>query len=129
MKTRQGSEIVYPRPNAGHAAETLGEASLRLEICGFRPLAAFDFLAVGRLHARDLETPVGADHGEAVRFHRDDFAELAGDALRIFGRKRLGVENLEMLTVERRPRAGRGIAAADETVHLLPRLAPVDLGV
>ena len=36
---------------------------------------------------------------------------------------------LQRLAVERRPGAGRGIAAADQTVDLPPRLAPVDLRV
>ena len=42
---------------------------------------------------------------------------------------RLGVEDLHGLAVERRPGAGRRIAAADQPVDLLPRLAPVDVGV
>ena len=47
-----------------------------------------------RLHARDLEAAVGADHGEAVGLDLDDLAHLAGDALGILRRQRLGVENL-----------------------------------
>ena len=93
------------------------------------PFAGFDFLAVGRLNARDFEAPIGADHGKAVRFNRGDFAELAADPLRVLGRQRLGVEDFQLLAVERRPGAGRRIAAADQTVDLLPGLAPVDFGV
>ena len=47
----------------------------------------------------------------------------------ILRRQRLGVEDLHGLAVERRPGAGRRIAAADQAIDLLPRLAPVDLGV
>src|SRR3974377_2127274 len=96
---------------------------------GLEPLAGIDLLAVGRLYARDFKTPVGARDGEAVGFHRDDLAELAGNALRILRRQRLGIEDLQRRTVEGGPGAGRGIAAADHAVALLPRLAPVDLGV
>ena len=99
------------------------------EIGGFGPLAGFDFLAVGGLHARDLEAPIGANHGEAVRFDHSDFAELAADSLRVFRRQRLGVEYFQLLAVERRPRARRGIATADQPVDLLPRFAPIDFGI
>src|ERR1700746_2757850 len=99
------------------------------EIDRLRPLAGFDFLAVGGLDTRDFEAAVGADDGEAVGFNGDDFAELAGDSFRIFGRQRLGVEDLERLAVEQRPGAWRRIAAADQPIDLLPGLAPVDLGV
>ena len=54
---------------------------------------------------------------------------LAGDALRVLRRQRLGVEDLQRLAVERRPGAGRRIAAADQAVDLLPRLAPVDVRI
>src|SRR2546421_174808 len=60
---------------------------------------------------------------------RDVLAELAGDALWALGGYRLGVEDLDRLAVERGPGPGRRIAAADQPVDLLPRLAPVDLGV
>src|SRR4029079_14535252 len=86
----------------------------------------FDLLAVGGLYAGDLEAPVGANHGEAVGLDRGDLADLSGDTLGVLRRQRLGVENLELLAVEGTPRAGRGIAAANEPVDLLPGLAPVD---
>src|SRR5262249_18416144 len=38
-------------------------------------------------------------------------------------------EPLQRLALERRPRAGRRIAAADEIVDLAPGLAPVDAGI
>ena len=44
-------------------------------------------------------------------------------------RQRLRLEDLQRLAVERRPGAGRRIAAADQTVDLPPGLAPVDAGV
>ena len=49
------------------------------------------------------------------------FGSLAGNGLasKIFS----------CLAVERGPGAGRRIAAADQPVDLLPRLAPVDLGI
>ena len=53
------------------------------EVGGLRPFAGADLLAVGGLHARDLEAAVGADDGEAVGLDRDDLADLAGDALRV----------------------------------------------
>ena len=91
--------------------------------------AGVDLLAAGGLNARDLEAAVGADDRKAVGLDRDDLADLAGDAFRVFGGQRLGVENLQRLAVERRPGAGRRIAAADQAIDLLPGLAPVDLRV
>src|SRR5689334_15398479 len=76
-----------------------------------------------------MEAPVRAYDGEAFVIDRNDFTELAGDALRVLGRQRLRVENFHGLAVERGPCAGRRIAAADQAVDLLPRLAPVDFGV
>ena len=105
------------------------ESRLHRDIRRLRPFAGVDLLAVGGLHAGDLEAAVGADHGEAVGFYRGDLAGLAGDALRVLRRQRLGVENLELLAVERTPGAGRRVAAADQPVDLLPRLAPIDPGV
>src|ERR1700693_3136403 len=107
----------------------LCESGLGLEIDRLRPLAGFDLLAVGGLHAGDFEAPIGADHSEAVGFDHGDFADLACDPLRVFRRQRLGVEYFELLAVERGPGAGRRMAAADEAVDLLPRLAPVDPGI
>ena len=94
------------------------------EIGGRGEFAGVELLAVGGLHARDLEAAVGANHGEAVGFDLDDLAHLAGDALGVFRRQRLGVEDLQLLAVERRPRAGRRIAAADQVVDLLARACP-----
>src|SRR3954454_3933339 len=102
------------------------EPCLHRKVGRLRPFAGFDFLAVGGLHAGDLEAAVGADHGEAVGFDGGDLANLAGNALGVFRRQRLGVENLELLAVECAPGAGRGIAATNEAVDLLPGLAPVD---
>ena len=70
--------------------------------------AGIDLLAAGGLHARDLEAAVGADDGEAVGLDRDDLADLAGDALGVFGRQRLGVEDLQFLpsSVVQAPGAG-----------------------
>ena len=87
------------------------------------------FLPSAGLNARDLEAAVGANHGEAVAVDGDDLAHLAGDALGVFGRQRLGVEDFHGLAVELRPGAGRRIAAADQPVDLLPRLAPVDMRI
>ncbi len=98
-------------------------------LADFAEFAGIHFLAVGGLHAGDLEAAVGADDGKAVGFDGDDLAELAGDALGVLRRQRLGVENLQRLAVEGRPGAGRRVAAADQPVDLLPRLAPIDLGV
>src|SRR6516165_10445968 len=95
----------------------------------FRPIAAFDLLAVGGLHPRHLESPVGADHGEPVGLDGDDLAHLAAAALGVLRRERLGVEYLQDLAVERGPRAGRRIAATDERIDLPPGLRPVDMGV
>src|SRR5215472_18267149 len=110
------------RAKGGNLQES-GEARAGGELDGGRELAGVDLLAVGRLHARDLEPPVGADHREAVRVDRDDLAHLAGDALRILGGQRLGVKDLQRRTVERRPGAGRRVAATDESVDLYPELA------
>ena len=54
----------------------------------------------------------------------DDLAELAADAFRVLRGHRLRLEDLQRLAVERRPRAGRGIAAADQRsicCHGLPQ--------
>src|SRR5580658_6502906 len=107
----------------------LCESDLGLEIDRLRPLAGFDLFAVGGLNAGNLEAPIGADHGEAVGFDHGNLASFAGDPLRVFRRQRLGVENFQLFAVERGPGAGRGIAAADQTIDLLPRLAPIDLGI
>src|SRR5262245_18765760 len=104
-----------------------GEPCFRGDICGFRPFAGVDFFAVGGLDAGNLEAAIGADNGEPVRFDSGDFTELAANAFRVLRRDRLGVENPQLLAVERRPCAGCRIAAADEPVDLLPRFAPVDL--
>ena len=98
------------------------------EVGGLGPFAGVDLLAVGGLHARDLEAAVGADHGEAVGLDRDDLAHLAGDALGVLRRQRLGVEDLQLLAVERRPGAGRRIAAADQPVDLLATACPSRCG-
>src|ERR1043165_2661897 len=92
------------------------------------PFAGADLRAVGR-HASDLEAAVGAHHRDAVGLDRDDLAELPGDALRTGGGEGLRVEDLHRLVAELAPRAGRGIAAADQPVDLLPGFAPVDVGV
>src|SRR5579863_1374398 len=73
------------------------------EVDGLRPFAGFDLFVVGGLNAENLEAPVGANHGEAIGFDRDDFAELAADAFRIFRRQWLSVEDFQLLTVERCP--------------------------
>src|SRR3954471_10461036 len=44
--------------------EELSEDRSLGEVGGFQPLAGVDLLAVGRLHAGDLEAAVGADDGE-----------------------------------------------------------------
>src|SRR5205823_13904387 len=98
------------------------------ELGSGRKFASADLGAVG-LYARDLEAAVGADHREAVGLDRDDLSHLAGDAFRVLPGERLGVEDFQGLAGERRPGAGRGIAAADQAVDLLPRLAPVDAGI
>src|SRR5215471_14620328 len=111
------------------AVRRSGKPCLDGEAHRLRPLAGLDLLAVGGLHPGDLEAPVGANHGEAVRLDRDDLAELAADPLGVAGGQRLGVEDFQLLAVERGPGAGRRIAAANEPVDLLPGLAPIDLGV
>src|SRR5262245_49691031 len=104
-------EDVDARPKAGHDDRASGEPCFRGDICGFRPFAGIDFLAVGGLNAGNLEAAVGADNGESIRFDGGDFTELAADAFRVLRRDRLGVENPQLLAVERRPGAGRRIAA------------------
>jgi hypothetical protein len=70
-----------------------------LEINRLRPLAGVNLLAIGRLHARNLEAPVGANDRETIRLDTDYLAELAADTLRIFRRQRFGIENLQLFTV------------------------------
>src|ERR1700752_33656 len=41
-----------------------------LDAGALRPFGGFDLLSAVRLHARDLEAPVGAHHRDAVGFHR-----------------------------------------------------------
>ena len=97
------------------------------EIGRFRPLAGFDFLAVGGLHARDLEAPVGANEVKPSA-STATLAGLAGDPFGSFAGSGLA-SKIFSLAVERRPCAGRRIAAADQPVDLLPRLAPIDLAL
>src|SRR4029078_11239057 len=104
-----------------------GEHGVGGDICGFRPFAGFDFLAVGRLDAGNFEAAVGADDRKSIRLDGSDLAGLSADAFRVLRGERLGVENLQLLAVESGPGAGRRVATADEPVDLFPRLAPVDL--
>src|SRR5262249_61866485 len=78
---------------------------------------------------QNLDAAAGAADSEAVGSDLGDLAHLAADALGIARGQRLGLEHLQRLALERRPRAGRRIAAADEIVNLPPGLAPVDAGV
>src|SRR4029078_5809923 len=87
-----------------------------------------DLLAAFGLHAGNLEAAVGANDGDAVGFDRNHFTERGGNSLRIARGHRLRVENLELGAVQGRPGARRGIAAADQTVEMIPRLAASCLG-
>src|SRR5581483_4687177 len=73
----------------GHDARTPGlrlvEDGTGRKRRGPGPFAGLDLLAVGGLHARDLEAAVGAHHREAVGVHCNDLAELAADTLWILG--------------------------------------------
>src|SRR5579884_56328 len=93
------------------------------ELGGRNEFGRVDLLAALRLHAGHSDAAVGADYGETVGVHDDDLAHLAADAFRILGGKRFGFENLERLSLEHRPGARGGIAAADQAVDLDPRLA------
>src|SRR6185369_6460316 len=106
-----------------------GKARAGRDLGGRCPLARAGLLAAGGLDARDLEAPVGANDGEAVAVDGDDLTEFAADAFGILRRQRLGVEDAQLHTVDGRPGTRRRIAAADQPVDLLPRLAPVDAGV
>src|SRR5215468_1086951 len=88
-----------------------------------------DLLASVGLNTRDLEAAVGANHRKSVGVDGNDLAKLPADALWVLGRQRLGVEDLESRAAQRSPGTGRGVAAADKAIDLLPRLAPIDLRV
>ena len=71
--------------------EASSKPRLHCEVDRLCPLTGFNLLAVGGLHAGDLEAPIGADHGEAVGFDRDDLAnERAREAEHWRIRTRLG---------------------------------------
>src|SRR5436305_9939810 len=125
VRRGENYELVIP----GNERERVSrENRAFLDAGALGPFAGADLWAVG-LHARDLEAPVRAHHRDAVGIDRDDLAELAGDALRARGGKRLRVEDLHRLVAELAPRGRRGIAAADQPVDLLPGLAPVDVRI
>src|SRR5215475_7796123 len=88
-----------------------------------------DLLASVGLNTRDLEAAVGANHRKSVGLDGNDLAKLPADALGVLGRQRFGVEDLESRAAQRSPGTGRGVAAADKAIDLLPRLAPIDLRV
>src|SRR5258708_8560524 len=113
----------------GTTKKTSGKPGAGGEVDGGCRGAGFDLLAVGGLHPDELEAAVGADHGDAVGVDRGDLAHLAGDALRILRRQRLRIEDLQGLAVERGPGAGCRVAAANETVYLLPGPTPFDMRV
>src|SRR5215468_9274581 len=62
-----------------------------------------NLLASVGLNARNLEAAIGTNHRKAIGVDRDDLAKLPADALRILGRQRLGVEDLESRAAERGP--------------------------
>src|SRR5262245_8178639 len=105
------------------------EPRSRGELCARDEFTGSDLGAVRRFHAQDLDAAIGADDGEAVGAHLDDLPELARDSLGVAGRQRFDVEDLQGLAIERRPRTGRRVAAADQRIDLAPRLAPVDAGI
>src|SRR5205823_6057564 len=115
-------------PSRNDAVEKSCETRAGGDVRALRPFARADLAGVG-LHARHFEASVGADHRDAVSIHSDDLAELAGDPLRALGWHRLCVENLDGLAIEGGPGGRRRVAAADQPVDLLPRFAPVDLGI
>src|SRR5580658_3776048 len=90
-------------------------------------LARGDLLAVIEAAAQQLDGAAGRVDGDARRRRRDDLAgamalhrgEGAGDML-------LRVEEVEPAAAERRPGAGRRVAAADQIVDGLDMMAPVD---
>src|SRR5215475_11008532 len=100
-----------------------------VELGGGGEFPGRDLGAVVGLHAQKLDAAVGADDGEPVGSDLGDLAHLAADALGVARGQGLGLEHLQRLALERRPRTGRRIAAADEIVNLPPGLAPVDAGI
>src|ERR1700730_6386421 len=86
LKVFWSGRNVMPGHDANAAIENSGEPRFDGEIDRLRPLAGFDLLAIGGLHARDFEAPIGADHGKTVGFDHGDFADPAGDAPRVFRR-------------------------------------------
>src|SRR5215831_7111666 len=105
------------------------EPRCEVELGGGGEFAGRDLGAVVGLHAQNLDAAIGADDGEAVGLDLGDLAHLAADAFGIARGQGLSLEHLQRLALERRPGAGRRIAAADEIVNLPPGLAPVDAGV
>src|SRR5215472_8064539 len=91
-----------------------------------RPRTGFELLAVEGLDASNFEAPVGAHDFEAVGFHRDDLAQLSADALRVLGWQRLGIEDLQGLAGQHRPRARCWIATTDQAIDLYPGFPPID---
>src|SRR5262249_52101437 len=119
--TRQILSTGANREAGGLAAEERagGGAGLSEEFrCG-------DFLAVLVLRLEDLDPPplgsdeeaLGADFGDLADFSLHG-AEGAHEVL-------AAVEDLDFLAVERGPRAGRGIAAADQVVDEIDVGRPV----
>src|SRR5436190_8961169 len=105
------------------------QASSWAELGGGRELRSPDLAAVGGLDPEDADAAVRARDREALAVDGDDLSHLAGDARRLFGRHRFGVENLQLFSIVQRPGAGLRIAAANQIVNLSPGLAPVDAGI
>src|SRR5687767_15376297 len=108
--------------------EGLNQTSADDEAGRFDEVAGADLAAVGAFHAQHVEASIGAYDGKTGGAGLHDLTELAADALWRLGRDRLGFEDLQRLPIERRPRAGRRIAAPNQRIDLSPRFAPIDPG-
>src|SRR4026208_281582 len=93
---------------------------------GARHLAASELLALRRARAKDLDASTLRGDLEALVGHVGDLAHLAADIREAPERMLARVVDLELLAAERRPRAGGGVAAADQVVALVHVMRPVD---
>src|SRR5688500_172536 len=93
-----------------------------------RELSTADLLAVGTACAQHFDRPALRGHAKARLGDVGHFADLAAHVGIATEGVFLRVEDLDLLAVQRGPRARRRIAAADHVVDEIDRIGPVDLG-
>src|SRR5512142_704547 len=95
--------------NSKRSLSTAQQAARR-EAPRLRQLAAADLFAVLELRTQHFNRAALSRNFEALRRYVRDFADLAGHVGKTTEQRLASIENLELLCVERGPRARRGVA-------------------